>query len=971
MFFKRLIEMFTSPLTQKVVIGIFAGIVVIEAIILVPSYDKRERDLLGHLESRVGQSFAAIMSVPKLTLDEKVAALRSLDGIIAVEEIPTGERTSRYNEGRQTYELVKALRVDPSRSLVITTDAVHVAEQLKHYVFRILGLIVIISAFMTLVSILILGKICIGPLMALKKELQDSKDGASLKVLPKELTGRYDELGEIARSFQSLGANVESAFKEIEVLARFPFENPNPILRCNAAFDVMYSNTIAFNEPAFFNDEDKQHLHEDLQASVTVALAQGLTVQQNFQAGDHVFAFTFVPIVQHDYCNLYGRDVTARIKAEESLQDMNDQLEHLVWERTVELKGREAQLKATISASLDAIIVLNEKGEIIEFNRNAEEIFEYTRAELLGESFYETLMLSNLSGGVEGRPNNLGNLVVGQRTEAQARRKSGEVFSLEVAIDVAKGVEDVQYVAYLRDITERKSQEKDLIQAKEQAEAANKAKSEFLATMSHEIRTPMNGVIGMTELLLETDLTDEQKRNAQTIHDSGEALLRIINDILDYTKIDVGKLALEETEFDLVALCESVVGLMSGKAQQKNLEFGSRISPDLAGYFVSDAGRIRQVLLNLLNNAIKFTPEGKVSLKVYKTIEGITFDVRDTGIGIAMADQHKLFHKFSQVDASTTRKYGGTGLGLAISRLIVQALGGSIEVKSKPGEGSTFSFTLPLFKVDRPIHLPAQGREKSVQAVELQDNGYHILVAEDNPVNQMVARGNLEKLGHRVAIANDGNEAVEAVKNNAYDLVFMDIQMPHCDGYEATRQIRALTGEQARTPIVAMTANAMSEDRQRCLDVGMNEFLPKPVKRQTIAEVIALLLGGSETKSPDVRPVSIGVDRVENNIFDEEVITGLIEDLDLDGYQMILRTFVKNSTDRFDKIATAIASQDLSQLRKEAHSLKGAARSVGACQIAQLAVQIEEEQFEDKIVADMHVTMDLLIEEAKARGFLS
>ena len=392
-----------------------------------------------------------------------------------------------------------------------------------------------------------------------------------------------------------------------------------------------------------------------------------------------------------------------------------------------------------------------------------------------------------------------------------------------------------------------KTRNQELFHAKKEAEAATLAKSQFLSVMSHEIRTPMNAVIGMTSLLHETDLTDEQKNYFNTIRTSGESLLHIINDILDFSKIEAGMMELELQSFSTHTPVKDTYDLLKAKAHEKGLDLSWEVADDIIPWIMSDLTRLRQVLVNLTGNAIKFTAQGSVNLKVsYEAQENdlhvIRFSVKDTGIGIPEDRISRLFKSFSQVDASTTRKYGGTGLGLAISKQIVELLGGEIAVFSEEGKGSEFTFTIRA-KEGTPVN-DQDNKQLTDGTIKKARSRLRILLAEDNLVNQKVARQILLKLGYDIDIVADGQEALKAVKMVPYDLVFMDMQMPHMDGLEATREIRKyLQAGQHSPTIIAMTANASNEDRQRCLDAGMDDFLAKPIKKSDIEHALVRWFG--------------------------------------------------------------------------------------------------------------------------------
>jgi signal transduction histidine kinase/FixJ family two-component response regulator len=435
------------------------------------------------------------------------------------------------------------------------------------------------------------------------------------------------------------------------------------------------------------------------------------------------------------------------------------------------------------------------------------------------------------------------------------------------------------YRGSTRDITVQLQAEAAQLSARWAAEEANRAKSTFLATMSHEIRTPMNGVLGMVQLLGDTALDQGQRRMCDVIYQSGNSLQQILNDILDYSKLEVGKITLERIGASLIDIVDSVVGLMRGTAEAKGLTLDVETSSVPLPPVLIDPTRLRQVLFNLVSNAIKFSERGVVSIGLRGMPAGqgqmaITLAIADEGIGISAEAQQRLFVRFSQADASTTRRFGGTGLGLAITKELVALMGGTISVQSTPGQGTTFfvKMTLPIAEaIIKPV-VPVRRTGQAADARVLE-----ILVAEDDKINQEVIRGLLR--GHRITVTGNGSEAVEAVQAGRFDLVLMDVMMPVMDGLKATAAIRALEPPAADVPIVALTANAMSGDQERYLAAGMNGYVSKPIDRQRLFEVIERVTGMAVCRPLAAEPVAVAAPAVSQAA--EAEVDGFLASLDL------------------------------------------------------------------------------------------
>jgi PAS domain S-box-containing protein len=524
-------------------------------------------------------------------------------------------------------------------------------------------------------------------------------------------------------------------------------------------------------------------------------------------------------------------------------------LDMIVAQRTAELRmandliQRELQKKAeaeeafrvVFQSSPIGITLMDTEGRYLDVNGAFEEQYGVSRDEIVGTGVVESGFLDRATqealqieitgtGAVNGKEVTYSPRTSGPRT--------GLLWARRVTIGNAP-----HYLGFLLDISERKRMEEELHRAREAAEAASRAKSVFLANMSHEIRTPLNGVLGLSVLLDSAGIPESAHSLIRLIRESGEMLGRVIDDVLDFSKIDSGRLELESAPFSLRECLEWSMGLYQAGAAEKKLrttvEFDDRIPARLIG----DSTRIRQVSANLISNAVKFTPAGAVKVSA-GMLEGapdggnctIRIAVTDTGIGVPPERIDRLFQSFSQVDPSTNRRYGGTGLGLAISKRLVEMMGGEITVRSVPGEGTTFAFTLPLSVPENaPEAQPLDFADQSPMA---------ILVAEDNKINQAVILHMLRNQGHRVDVVDDGAAAVRQAETCLYDLVLMDVQMPGIDGLEATRRIRALPPPFSLVPITALTASATTDDRQECLNSGMNDYVSKPVHPDALRRLL-------------------------------------------------------------------------------------------------------------------------------------
>lgn len=590
------------------------------------------------------------------------------------------------------------------------------------------------------------------------------------------------------------------------------------------------------------------------------------------------------------------------------LQQQTQELERMNRElmRTAyELTKAEAIKSVISSTSMDTMITFDDKGMILTVNPSLFPMFNYEEQEVIGKHIHELmpeLCMKQLEGMTEQTAEGLSS---GRLIEVMPKRKDGSRFHAEIKMGSTHVDDELIFACTVSDITERKKTERELLAAKEAAEIADRAKTDFLAMVSHEIRTPMNGILGMTNLLTETELNEEQRDFTEIILKSGDSLLGVINDILDYAKIEAGKLELEKIPFALQSCLDESIDLFMAKARENNLDLVCSIAEDVPEYLYGDVTKLRQILMNLISNAIKFTNEGHIKVEVSLDKPALSmsddlilkFEVCDTGVGIPVEKMAQLFQPFSQLDSSMTRKYGGTGLGLAICKNLVELMDGTIICEPNAPSGAKFRFTTRLERVDERLSFGAEDyptvsqsqtpfswqesmpfsfsamlsdsiaeisaatsatsvltagsselRGELVPFTSLsQDRSFkpfsqpRVLVAEDNDVNQKLILKLLDRLGVAADVAENGELAVDMALSGRYDLIFMDMKMPVMDGLEATRLIK-MKSAAPKPVIVAMTANVLPDDRQKCLEAGMTDYISKPIRPDLLERMIGRYL---------------------------------------------------------------------------------------------------------------------------------
>jgi len=624
--------------------------------------------------------------------------------------------------------------------------------------------------------------------------------------------------------------------------------------------------------------------------------------------------------------NSINNNIGVSAKLHSEIHKLNKNLEEKIKERTLELYKQKDEFEAIYRGTKDALAILDMKSNFLAVNPAYLEMTGFTKDELLATSCLALTVENDIQSSKDAMKEVLEAGYI-KNFEKACVIKNNKIIIINMSMSVLKNPDRI--LISVRDITKQKQNEELLQNTMDKAEEAVKIKSEFLANMSHEIRTPMNGIIGMSHLVLQTNLEDKQKNYIQKIDSSAKILLNIINDILDFSKIEAGKLEINKINFDMCNILEIIKNTLELKALEKALEFEIFCDDPKNSIFYGDNIRITQILINLTNNAIKFTNKGSVKVYISKQNNNIVrFQVIDTGIGLTKEEQSKLFQSFSQADGSTTRKYGGTGLGLSISKQLVELMNGEIWIESEVGVGSKFIFEIALNKGDKTKIKKSKEVDKT-KITTLKDS--KILLVEDNTINQEIIIGLLEDSQIEIDVANNGQEAVEKFNKNNYELILMDIQMPIMDGYEATKKIRE---NDKNIPIIALTANAMKEDIEKTKKAQMNEHLNKPIDveklYQTLLKYISKKINNTteikQTKDIDLPKFkNINIDRGMQHMANNQKL-----------YLKILKTFYENYKN------LSLDDLDNENLKRVLHTIKGLSANIGATKLHQITKELEK-----------------------------
>lgn len=663
------------------------------------------------------------------------------------------------------------------------------------------------------------------------------------------------------------------------------------------------------------------------------------------------------------------------------------------------LLDKEHLLSDIIEFFPEAVLIIDRKGIVLAWNKAMEQLTGVAAEEMVGKGDYAyavpfygeakpTLIDSAGRSDLEitsayDHVQIEGDKVVAENSHIMLQGRKVCLLGTASVLRDSQG-KIVAAIEAIRDVTADRQAEVELRQARDTAESAARAKSEFLATMSHEIRTPMNAIINLTRLLLDTQLDQDQRRYAEISMNSSELLLSLINDILDFSKIEAGKLELEHTAFELRELVETVINPMRIKANKKGLYLELAIAPDVHPFVIGDPVRLQQILMNFLNNAIKFTECGGVKVRILLQEEQdkgllLKICVHDTGIGIPKERMHRLFQSFSQADASTSRKYGGTGLGLAICKRLTELMGGQVGVTSEQGKGSTFWCTVLVEKATEDALVGKKEKSSDHKSLPLSSS---LLLVEDNKINQYVALSILKKFHLEADVAENGVQALEMLRKKEYDLVLMDIQMPEMDGFETAQHIRQADSGvlQPDVPIVAMTADASKEDRDKCLAAGMNDYIPKPVNRERLLSVLQQQLSGAaaqqqgerkkvaEEQSQMETSVILSLDHLP--IFDR---AGLVQRLG--GYEEGIDNFIRKVPDYLavdiKELKDVLDKNDVEGILASAHKIKGMCANASAERVREVAYRIESAAKEGQIDTAQSLFSRLEQEEKALRHCLT
>ena len=770
--------------------------------------------------------------------------------------------------------------------------------------------------------------------------------GLSLLVIALQQTVIYRP---IVRSVKARNRELKESRREAEKIAKFPINNPHPLIQIAFDGDIIFANPAAYKHYPTLAEKVLNHpVMADLEEFMDEArlkLNEKHMMVREMPYGDIVYHQTITSVVTNGRMALvvYCYDITA-IK---------------------EAQNHARLLGAAVDGAKDGVIMTTadlEDPQIVYVNDAVTRISGYEPAELIGQT---PRILQGPATSRETLDELKETLSKGRsfKGEIQNYTKDGHVYWLDISIVPVKDEDGniTHFAAIERDITQRKIFEKQLEMTKDAAEVASRVKGDFLANMSHELRTPMNGIIGLSELLMEMNMTEEQTELAEAVNSSSRNLLILLNDILDLSKIEAGELTLENIPFDTRRTVGQTVELLKPVASRKAVVLESNINPIVPERLMGDPARLQQIMNNLISNAIKFTEVGYVRIDVSSARDSagdpeLHIRVEDTGIGIPEDKREAVFQKFTQADVSTARKYGGTGLGLSITKELVEMMGGTISFDSVEGKGTTFY-------IEIPVEVAEKSEETSQTAstdIPINTNA-KILVVDDHPVNLLFMRKVLKKLGFSDADeACSGKEAIELTEKNKYDLIFMDCQMPEIDGFEASTIIREREELIGDIKIIAVTADAMKGAREKCLDAGMNDYISKPVDIEKLKAILGEWIPGDENATPQISAIVEEIATAQSNkdtaseIMDWERLR-MFTDGDPEEEQALIEMFITYAEESLEILRNCSDGAD-EEWHNAAHKLKGSAANLGAQALSDICFEAEEGSDQNKETKEQILT---------------
>lgn len=972
---------------SKTILGIalvevlFLSVLIINSIRILSSSHENE---LAYRAETLANVFSNAVSDAVLSLD--LATLYSLvDDLLVSHEVLKVEVANPQriliNKAKESITVSEDIAIQATSHIQVNgaefgyvrvwIDSSYVNEVVSEASQQSIQIAIIEIGFVALASVL-LGIYLTSQLARLKKEILKVESG---DLTPSTSTNDIpnDEIGDVIGAFEQLKKALSEAEKEREGVLKRVFdlasENQKKEIWLKLMINQLVDGVVVFdadgqiqyaNEPAhsMFGYEENSLPKLDV-FSLPWSVIQSKRISEfmnrdaSKQARENLTRHSDEVLNRIDGTNTSAKLTLSHTLINESRYFILT-LHEMTWRKQVneQLALSDAIRTGMLESSSNAIIAINENSQIVEFNLRAEQLFGYQRPQALGQDMANLIIPQRLRDahrkGMTHYAKTKEGPILRKVIEVVAQNSEGKEFPVELAVSPIETQDGTIFTAVMSDISERIRNTKKLEQAKDDADRANREKSRFLASMSHEIRTPLNVILGMVDLLQETSLNQQQKDFAVSAENAGRNLLDMINDILDISKIEAGKMDSKPQTFNPKVTFNETVELFQQRCVSKGLTLSIQVSDDLPDAIYNDPTFYRQIISNLMANAVNYTDQGTITARlVKKHIHGLvqlSAEIEDTGIGLDAEAQKQLFQDFTQVHQAHPKQTKGTGMGLVISRELANLCGGDITLKSAVGQGSTFAFQCPLQEVV-PANVPQETLAPSTDTQPVTLDGAQILLVEDSDANRVIATAFLEGAGCEVYEALDGCEAIKAVQHRTFDAILMDMRMPNMGGIEAAEYIR--THKLAEhTPMIALTAHALVEVKDECLSAGMQDFLTKPIERKILLRTIAQWVSQTPSQlTQHSEQVVTNEDIIDNGLvlFDQRVIDQLIEDTNQNAASKMLHVFFKECAQRLTLINEAVNMNDIDALGLSAHALKSSSKTFGALHLSSIAEQIEHD----------------------------